>query len=51
MYPVAADEIEQLALEKGMTLLHVSEPQVDALARSGLRWQSLILGGEHARLP
>ncbi|WP_240037799.1 class I SAM-dependent methyltransferase [Aeromonas sobria] len=51
MYPVAADEIEQLALGEGMTLLHVSEPQMDALARSGLCWQSLILGGEHARLP
>nr|WP_254204295.1 class I SAM-dependent methyltransferase [Aeromonas sp. FDAARGOS 1414] len=51
MYPVAVDEVERLALEEGMTLLHVSEPQEDALARSGLSWQSLILGGEHARLP
>lgn len=50
MYPVAVDEVELLALEGGMTLLHVSEPQGDALARSGLSWQSLILGGEHARL-
>ncbi|WP_421258122.1 class I SAM-dependent methyltransferase [Aeromonas sp. 600886] len=51
MYPVAVDEVERLALAEGMTLLHVSEPQEDALARSGLSWQSLILGGEHARLP
>jgi SAM-dependent methyltransferase len=51
MYPVAADDVEQLALGEGMTLLHVSEPQGDALARTGLSWQSLILGGEHARLP
>lgn len=51
MYPVAAYEIEQLAWGEGMKLLHVSEPQMDALARSGLCWQSLILGGEHARLP
>ncbi|TNJ14058.1 SAM-dependent methyltransferase [Aeromonas sobria] len=51
MYPVAADEVERLALGEGMTLLHVSEPQGDALARTGLSWQSLILGGEHARLP
>lgn len=51
MYPVAVDEVERLALEEGMTLLHVSEPQGDALARSGLSWQSLILGGEHARFP
>ncbi|MCO5344061.1 class I SAM-dependent methyltransferase [Aeromonas veronii] len=51
MYPVAVDEVERLALEGGMTLLHVSEPQGDALARSDLSWQSLILGGEHARIP
>ncbi|MFM5499998.1 class I SAM-dependent methyltransferase [Aeromonas veronii] len=51
MYPVAVDEVERLALEEGMTLLHVSGPQEDVLARSGLSWQSLILGGEHARLP
>ncbi|PKQ79851.1 SAM-dependent methyltransferase [Aeromonas sobria] len=51
MYPVAADDVEQLALGEGMTLLHVSEPQGDALARTGLSWQSLILGGKHARLP
>lgn len=51
MYPVAADDVEQLALGEGMTLLHVSEPQGYALARTGLSWQSLILGGEHARLP
>ncbi|WP_080755864.1 class I SAM-dependent methyltransferase [Aeromonas hydrophila] len=51
MYLVAADEVEQLALGKGMTLLHVSASQMDALARTGLSWQSLILGGEHARLP
>lgn len=50
MYPVAVDEVERLALAEGMTLLHVSEPQGDALARTGLSWQSLILGGEHARL-
>lgn len=51
MYPVAADEVELLVLREGMTLLHVSEPQGDALARTGLSWQSLIIGGEYVRLP
>lgn len=51
MYPVAADEVELLVLREGMTLLHVLEPQGDALARTGLSWQSLIIGGEYVRLP
>ena len=39
--------LELLFLNTGFLL----EPQEDALARTGLSWQSLILGGEHARLP
>lgn len=51
MFPVSADEVAQLAGEAGMARLYASAPQPDAMARPELSWQSLILGGQDARLP
>nr|WP_289711838.1 class I SAM-dependent methyltransferase [Aeromonas taiwanensis] len=51
MFPVSVEEVVRLAAEEGMVVLHASAPQRDAMARVELSWQSLILGGKHARLP
>jgi len=51
MFPVSLEEVECLARKEGLTILHASALQQDVMARGELSWQSLILGGTHARLP
>ncbi|WP_318528607.1 class I SAM-dependent methyltransferase [Aeromonas hydrophila] len=51
MFPVSLEEVEYLARKEGLTILHASALQQDVMARGELSWQSLILGGTHARLP
>ncbi|MGN5262727.1 class I SAM-dependent methyltransferase [Aeromonas hydrophila] len=51
MFPVSLEEVECLARKEGMTILHASALQQDVMAHGELSWQSLILGGTHARLP
>ncbi|WP_257621750.1 class I SAM-dependent methyltransferase [Aeromonas hydrophila] len=51
MFPVSLEEVECLARKEGLTILHASALQQDVMACGELSWQSLILGGTHARLP